>query len=82
MERSRLTLFWALMLALSSCLRPAAAESKYRRRPPPPLPGQAAPLGLQHTLPTPGYLRWPSTPLEEPQKPAESARISISPPSS
>lgn len=31
MERSRLTLFWGLMLGLSSCLRPAAAESKYRR---------------------------------------------------
>nr|XP_061796382.1 insulin-like growth factor 1 receptor [Nerophis lumbriciformis] len=26
MERSRLTLFWGLMLAASSCLRPAAAE--------------------------------------------------------
>lgn len=32
MERSRLTLFWGLMLGLSSCLRPAAAESKYRLR--------------------------------------------------
>lgn len=28
MERNRLTLFWGLMLGLSSCLRPATAESK------------------------------------------------------
>lgn len=44
MERSRLTLFWGLMLGLSSCLRPAAAESKYRRRR---CPHRAARTGLR-----------------------------------
>lgn len=55
MERSRLTLFWGLMLGLSSCLRPAAAESKYRRCTPP-LPGQAGAERLKHSRLTTGYV--------------------------
>lgn len=61
MERSRLTLFWGLMLGLSSCLRPAAAESKYRRCTPP-LPGQALPPRLQQSAHT-RSVSWPSNSL-------------------
>lgn len=74
MERSRLTLFWGLMLGLSSCLRPAAAESKYRRCTPP-LPGPAGAERLKHSRLTTGSVSWACGSLEDLQKPTECSRI-------